>query len=56
MTPIQIYLVDIGLSDSGSRIVITDILFNCHEDGLHTITVSFNRSFIGSITCNILYI
>ena len=55
MTPIQIYLVDIE-SDSGSRIVVTDILFQCQEDGLHIITVSFNRSFTGSITCNILYI
>ena len=57
MTPIQIYFVNAKLSDNDyATITITNVLFQCQEDGLHLITLSFDRSFTGTITCNILYI
>lgn len=56
-TPIQIYFVNAKLSNNDyATIAITNILFTCQEDGLHAISLSFDHSFIGTITCKILYI
>lgn len=57
MTPIQIYFVNAKLLDNDyATITITNVLFQCQKDGLHLITLSLDRSFTGTITCNILYI